>query len=182
MTASTAPRTSVRTSRRTACDLPSPAERRRLREAWSLTTGQLAAAFGITPATVRSWESGRTSPTGRRRVAYARFLLGLSQQLTDTTGGRNGTRVGGRGVVVPEPRGSRGPAVPVRPACPPRPAEHIRPATPTAGRPAHTASPRVRRTADRVSAGRRRRLRYAACAWGAWTLALYVLFTMPAVG
>ncbi|MFF7254465.1 helix-turn-helix domain-containing protein [Streptomyces microflavus] len=93
MTASTTPRTSVRTSRRTACALPSPAERRRLREARGLSTGQLAAAFGITPATVRSWESGRTSPTGRRRVAYARFLLGLSltQQLPDT-GGRDGTR------------------------------------------------------------------------------------------
>lgn len=184
MTASTTPRTSVQTSRRTACDLPSPAERRRVREAWGLTTSQLAAAFGITPATVRSWENGRTSPTGRRRVAYARFLLGLSlsQQLPDA-GGRDGTRAAGRalgqGPAVPEPRGSRGPAVPVSPPHAPEP---VRPATPAAGRAAHTAPPRVRRTADRVSAGRRRRLRYAVCAWGAWALTLYVLFTMPAAG
>ncbi|MET7582745.1 helix-turn-helix domain-containing protein [Streptomyces microflavus] len=194
MTASTTPRTSVRTSRRTACDLPSPAERRRVREAWGLTTGQLAAAFGITLATVRSWESGRTSPTGRRRVAYARFLLGLSltQQLPDT-GGRDGTRATerafGRGPAVPEPRGSRGPAVPVSPPQAPEPVRPAAPApvrathtTPPAGRPAHTFPPRVRRSADRVSAGRRRRLRYAVCAWGTWALALYVLFTMPAAG
>ncbi|MFJ8774413.1 helix-turn-helix domain-containing protein [Streptomyces microflavus] len=194
MTASTTPRTSVRTSRRTVCALPCPAERRRLREAWGLSTGQLAAAFGITPATVRSWERGRTSPTGRRRVAYARFLLGLSltQQLRDT-GGRDGTqateRAFGRGPAVPEPRGSRGPSVPVSPPHAPEP---VRPATPAAGRAAHTTPPagrpahtfphRARRSADRVSAGRRRRLRYAVCAWGAWALALYVLFTMPAAG
>ncbi|MFE9754688.1 helix-turn-helix domain-containing protein [Streptomyces microflavus] len=204
MTASTTPRTSVRTSRRTVCALPCPAERRRLREAWGLSTGQLAAAFGITPATVRSWESGRTSPTGRRRVAYARFLLGLSltQQLPDT-GGRDGTRATerafGRGPAVPEPRGSRSPAVPVSPPHAPEPVRHATPAagraahttpaagqaahtTPPAGRPAHTFPPRVRRSVDRVSAGRRRRLRYAVCAWGAWALALYVLFTMPAAG
>lgn len=188
MTASTTPRTSVRTSRRTVCALPCPAERRRLREAWGLSTGQLAAAFGITPATVRSWESGRTSPTGRRRVAYARFLLGLSltQQLPDT-GGRDGTRATerafGRGPAVPEPRGSRSPAMPVSPPHAPEAVRHATPAagraahttpaagqaahtTPPAGRPAHTFPPRVRRSVDRVSAGRRRRLRYAVCAWG----------------
>ncbi|MGW3831705.1 hypothetical protein [Streptomyces microflavus] len=127
-------------------------------------------------------------------MAYARFLLGLSltQQLPDT-GDRDGTRATerafGRGPAVPEPRGSRSPAVPVSPPHAPEPVRPATPAagraahtTPPAGRPAHTFPPRVRRSADRVSAGRRRRLRYAVCAWGAWALALYVLFTMPAAG
>ncbi|MFF4317875.1 helix-turn-helix domain-containing protein [Streptomyces sp. NPDC001568] len=59
--------------------LPEPVERRRLREAWGLTPHQVALAFGVRPATVRSWESGRTTPTGKRREAYRRFLQGLAQ-------------------------------------------------------------------------------------------------------
>ena len=54
--------------------LPSPKERRRLREAKSLTEEQVAAAVGVTRATVRAWETGRTSPRGRKREAYARLL------------------------------------------------------------------------------------------------------------
>ncbi|MFF3013537.1 helix-turn-helix domain-containing protein [Streptomyces sp. NPDC057939] len=59
--------------------LPEPGERRRLREAWGLTPQQVALAFGVRPATVRSWESGRSTPTGKRREAYRRFLQGLAQ-------------------------------------------------------------------------------------------------------
>ncbi|MFH9468033.1 sigma factor-like helix-turn-helix DNA-binding protein [Streptomyces clavifer] len=58
-----------------AAPLPSPEERRRLREARALSEEQVAAAVGVTPATVRAWESGRTSPRGRRRTAYA-VLIG----------------------------------------------------------------------------------------------------------
>ncbi len=54
--------------------LPSPKERRRLREAKSLSEEQVAAALGVTRATVRSWETGRTSPRGRKREAYARLI------------------------------------------------------------------------------------------------------------
>ncbi|WP_224756195.1 helix-turn-helix domain-containing protein [Streptomyces sp. col6] len=54
--------------------LPSPKERRRLREARSLTEEQVAAAMGVTRATVRAWETGRTSPRGRKREAYARLI------------------------------------------------------------------------------------------------------------
>ncbi|MFJ3087666.1 helix-turn-helix domain-containing protein [Streptomyces sp. NPDC086838] len=57
-----------------AAPLPSPKERRRLREAKSLTEEQVAAAVGVTRATVRAWETGRTSPRGRKREAYARLL------------------------------------------------------------------------------------------------------------
>ncbi|MDA5283436.1 helix-turn-helix transcriptional regulator [Streptomyces sp. Isolate_45] len=59
--------------------LPEPGERRRLREAWGLTPQQVALAFGVRPTTVRSWESGRSTPTGKRREAYRRFLQGLAQ-------------------------------------------------------------------------------------------------------
>ncbi|MYX16018.1 helix-turn-helix domain-containing protein [Streptomyces sp. SID8374] len=54
--------------------LPSPKERRRLREAKSLTEQQVAEAMGVTRATVRSWETGRTSPRGRKRALYARLI------------------------------------------------------------------------------------------------------------
>ncbi|MFG3134937.1 helix-turn-helix domain-containing protein [Streptomyces sp. NPDC048211] len=54
--------------------LPSPKERRRLREAKSLSEEQVAAAVGVTRATVRAWETGRTSPRGRKREAYARLI------------------------------------------------------------------------------------------------------------
>ncbi|WP_405665066.1 helix-turn-helix domain-containing protein [Streptomyces sp. NBC_01166] len=57
-----------------AAPLPSPKERRRLREARALSEEQVAAAVGVTPATVRAWETGRTSPRGRRRTAYARLI------------------------------------------------------------------------------------------------------------
>ncbi|WP_167161536.1 hypothetical protein [Streptomyces sp. MBT27] len=59
--------------------LPAPAERRRLREQWGLTTRQVAAAFRVTPGTVRSWEAGRSAPRGPRGAAYGRFLAGLAQ-------------------------------------------------------------------------------------------------------
>ncbi|MFE9255111.1 helix-turn-helix domain-containing protein [Streptomyces sp. NPDC006879] len=54
--------------------LPSPKERRRLREAASLTHEDIATAVGVTPSTVRSWETGRSSPKGRRREAYTKLL------------------------------------------------------------------------------------------------------------
>ncbi|MEU8541775.1 sigma factor-like helix-turn-helix DNA-binding protein [Streptomyces sp. NPDC048717] len=60
--------------------LPSPKERRRLREALALSEEQVARALGVTRATVRAWEAGRASPKGRqRREAYAR-LLGVYEE------------------------------------------------------------------------------------------------------
>ncbi|MDK0521644.1 sigma factor-like helix-turn-helix DNA-binding protein [Streptomyces sp. ML-6] len=56
--------------------LPSPKERRRLREAKSLSEEQVATAVGVTRATVRAWETGRSSPRGRKREAYARLIGG----------------------------------------------------------------------------------------------------------
>ncbi|MCX5385151.1 sigma factor-like helix-turn-helix DNA-binding protein [Streptomyces sp. NBC_00083] len=54
--------------------LPTPKERRRLREAKALSEAQVAKALGVTRATVRSWETGRTTPRGRRLAGYAKLL------------------------------------------------------------------------------------------------------------
>lgn len=63
--------------------LPSPKERRRLREAKAMTEKQVAEAVGVTPTTVRSWETGRTSPQGRKREAYARLLETYAAELDE---------------------------------------------------------------------------------------------------
>ncbi|MET8299326.1 helix-turn-helix domain-containing protein, partial [Streptomyces sp. NPDC005180] len=57
-----------------ASPLPSPKERRRLREARGLSEERFAKALGVTKATIRSWETGRTTPRGRKREAYAKLL------------------------------------------------------------------------------------------------------------
>ncbi|MEU1535765.1 RNA polymerase subunit sigma-24 [Streptomyces fagopyri] len=54
--------------------LPGREERRRLREAKSLSHADIAAEVGVTAAVVRSWESGRATPCGPERDAYARLL------------------------------------------------------------------------------------------------------------
>ncbi|MEO3974124.1 sigma factor-like helix-turn-helix DNA-binding protein [Streptomyces sp. CAU 1734] len=73
--------------------LPTPKERRRLREAKSMTEQEVAAAIGVTRATVRAWEAGRSDPRGRRREAYAKLLA---------TPGRPGPDSGGAARVEPE--------------------------------------------------------------------------------
>ncbi|CAM5528662.1 hypothetical protein SMICM304S_07072 [Streptomyces microflavus] len=45
-----------------------------MREAKSLSEEQVAEAVGVTRATVRSWETGRTSPRGRKRALYAKLI------------------------------------------------------------------------------------------------------------
>ncbi|MFF4348070.1 helix-turn-helix domain-containing protein [Streptomyces sp. NPDC001530] len=54
--------------------LPTPEERRRLREAKSLTEAEVAVRVGVSRETVRSWETGRTTPRGRKGEAYAKLL------------------------------------------------------------------------------------------------------------
>ncbi|MFJ1973261.1 sigma factor-like helix-turn-helix DNA-binding protein [Streptomyces sp. NPDC087903] len=61
-----------------ATPLPPPKERRRLREAASLTQAQVAARLGVARETVRGWEAGRTSPRGRKGEAYAKLLTTLA--------------------------------------------------------------------------------------------------------
>ncbi|WP_406332391.1 helix-turn-helix domain-containing protein [Streptomyces sp. NBC_00203] len=61
-------------TRSPATPMPAPHERRRLREAKSLTQADVAARVGVTRETVRSWETGRTTPRGSTREAYAKLL------------------------------------------------------------------------------------------------------------
>ncbi|MFE7269084.1 helix-turn-helix domain-containing protein [Streptomyces sp. NPDC057623] len=65
--------------------LPPPKERRRLREVCSLTQAQVAARVGVSRETVRAWESGRTTPRGGRREAYARLLTLLAERARERT-------------------------------------------------------------------------------------------------
>ncbi|MCX4883082.1 helix-turn-helix domain-containing protein [Streptomyces sp. NBC_00847] len=69
-----------------ASPLPPPTERRRLREAGSLTQDQVAKRLGIPGRAVASWESGRTTPRGRRREAYVALLTELARTETEVTG------------------------------------------------------------------------------------------------
>ncbi|MFE2040151.1 helix-turn-helix domain-containing protein [Streptomyces sp. NPDC059477] len=65
-------------TRSPATPLPPPKECRRLREAASLTQAQLATQVGVTRETVRAWETGRTTPRGRKRETYAKVLARLA--------------------------------------------------------------------------------------------------------
>ncbi|MGI5445099.1 helix-turn-helix domain-containing protein [Streptomyces sp. CA-243310] len=66
-------------------DLPSPKERRRLREIAELTHEDLASTLGVTTNTARSWENGRTDPRGRKREAYAKLLTHLAAEQAAST-------------------------------------------------------------------------------------------------
>ncbi|MFD8736422.1 helix-turn-helix domain-containing protein [Streptomyces sp. NPDC059618] len=57
-----------------AAPLPTPKERRRLRENRSLSQADVATRLGVSRATVRSWENGRSAPRGRMREEYTRLL------------------------------------------------------------------------------------------------------------
>ena len=63
--------------------LPTPDERRRLREGAGLSGSALAAQIGVAPATVYGWESGR-EPRGLLREAYATALQSLAALRLDT--------------------------------------------------------------------------------------------------
>ncbi|WP_328686043.1 helix-turn-helix domain-containing protein [Streptomyces sp. NBC_00343] len=167
--------------RDTKTPLPAPEDRTRLRRAWQLTDDQVAAAFGVTAATVRSWESGRTTPTGLRRAAYAAFLHGLAHGLTPSAADTGGAR---SAVHAPRRATRRRPEQPVDR---PQPRPEIRPcpapvsATPGAvprRPPAATPLP-VGTGPDPVAPARRRRLHATATAAAAWTALLHLLITSP---
>lgn len=56
--------------------LPSPAERARLREAAGVTQARLAQVLKSTTQTVKNWENGRSEPRPPRLQAYQRLLEG----------------------------------------------------------------------------------------------------------
>ncbi|MFG2621221.1 helix-turn-helix domain-containing protein [Streptomyces sp. NPDC048507] len=168
----------AKAARRRSRDLPEPAERRRLREQWGLSTRQVALAFGVTPATVRSWEGGRTAPRGGRKEAYRQFLSGLAQH----------GAVLGTAAARPEQRPA--PEHPPRPERRPRPAPAARRPGPTRVRPVVCGqAPRVPAGVpeagvraggrDPVSPERIRRLRLLGAAACVWSLAWWVILTCP---
>ncbi|GHA30442.1 hypothetical protein GCM10010329_62140 [Streptomyces spiroverticillatus] len=172
--------------------LPSPAVRRLLREEWGLTRHQVAEAFGVTAATVRSWETGRTSPVGRRRIAYLRFLAGLAEAQAVREAARRPVlqrraTPGGAGKCAGPTERSAGAAASA-------PAER-HPRTHSEGFPRTEGSPRaawfpavtgplpvsavrplpVRPASDPVTPPRRRRMRNALVAAGVWCTLLHHL-------
>ncbi|GLX39233.1 hypothetical protein Sros01_53060 [Streptomyces roseochromogenus] len=82
--------------------LPSPKERRRLREAGRLTHEEVATTVGVTATTVRSWETGRTEPRGRKREAYAALLTRLAEAEGEAG---TGTGLAPEAATAPEPPG-----------------------------------------------------------------------------
>nr|WP_033273426.1 helix-turn-helix transcriptional regulator [Actinospica acidiphila] len=138
--------------------LPPPAERKRLRQAHSLTLDEVAAALQVRRATVSGWEAGKTEPRPPERDAYARMLKQLAQLYPANT-----------------PVPAEETAVPATPAVPAAPAPAavepaqactaptgsaaeptntaLRPAAPAAvPRPAVTSGPASRRPAARKAA------------------------------
>lgn len=94
-----------------AVPLPPPEERRRLREAASLTRAQLASRVGVTSETVRGWETGRSRPRGRKGEKYTRLLNSLGEGRDMTSHHHD---------PVTEPAGRSGGPVPARAVAPRR--------------------------------------------------------------
>ncbi len=61
-------------------DLPPPLKRKRLRERFGITQEEIATEMGVTPRTIRRWETG-ASPVGHKRVKYAEILNSWQVQL-----------------------------------------------------------------------------------------------------
>lgn len=59
---------------RVHADLPSPAQRRALREAAGLSQREFASAIGVSQASIALWESGRRAP---RATHLERYVAGL---------------------------------------------------------------------------------------------------------
>jgi DNA-binding transcriptional regulator YiaG len=64
-------------------DLPSPEQRRRLRQQAAISLKSLGAQLSppVTAATVWHWEKGTRRPTGVRLLQYARLLKALQREL-----------------------------------------------------------------------------------------------------
>ncbi len=63
---------------------------RELRESTDLTLNDMAAAVGVTGATISRWECGERTPKGERAARYAKALLTLEK----VAASREGRQVG----------------------------------------------------------------------------------------
>ncbi|MEU6084668.1 helix-turn-helix domain-containing protein [Streptomyces sp. NPDC047108] len=83
-------------------ELPSPAERARLREAAGVTQARLAQALQSSTQTVKNWESGRSEPRPPRLQAYLRLLEGWAEKYPASATGQPGE--GTTGATAPPPQ------------------------------------------------------------------------------
>ncbi|MFJ5706234.1 helix-turn-helix domain-containing protein [Streptomyces sp. NPDC093105] len=115
----------------TATALPTPKERRRLREALALSEEQVAEAMGVTKATVKAWETGRSSPRGRKREAYVKLLTGAPADRGPTPAptGNVRPRAAAKRAAKPPTAPSPTPAIAAAPArrAPVQPEERLKP-------------------------------------------------------
>ncbi|MFD3424089.1 telomere-associated protein Tap [Streptomyces decoyicus] len=124
--------------------LPSPAERARLREAAGVTQARLAQVLKSTTQTVKNWENGRSEPRPPRLQAYQRLLEGWAAKyplatVPETLPGSVEQPAAPRSLDEPvQPSTASAPAPdPVRAASPARPSTSRRPAAKkTASKPA----------------------------------------------
>ncbi|WP_432125405.1 sigma factor-like helix-turn-helix DNA-binding protein [Streptomyces sp. bgisy082] len=119
--------------------LPTPKERRRLREALALSEEQVAEAMGVTKATVKAWEAGRSAPRGRKREAYARLLGACGPEGPPPSPGPAGRAEAVSGAALTpsapsSPVSSRPPATPAGDGVS-MPAERLKPGAPEPGTP-----------------------------------------------
>ena len=66
-----------------AGQLPSPAERLRVRQAARVTLEDFAEVLGVSQMTVSRWERGETEPGLDQRVMYARLLREVAAATTE---------------------------------------------------------------------------------------------------
>ena len=64
--------------------LPTPTERRRIRETAGVSLSDVAQPLGVSKATVHAWELGRTRPSREHVEGYLRILSVMSNPRTDS--------------------------------------------------------------------------------------------------
>ncbi|CAL9676392.1 telomere-associated protein Tap [Streptomyces sp. enrichment culture] len=119
-------------------DLPTPEERKRLREAAGLSQEQIAKALKSRRETIGNWESGETEPRPPKRAAYARLLEGLAARFP-----------------APAPDAPAAPPAPVVPESFTGPAPLPAPAAETPASPAPATAVRPAPAAKPVASSRR---------------------------
>lgn len=65
-------------------DLPSPAERRAIREVAGASQAQCAEVIGVTQQAFATWETGKCLLTGSNLIAYAHLLAELQATMEAT--------------------------------------------------------------------------------------------------